>query len=86
MTDNDKKKPLSPNALQNATAVQFMTPCAREGSTILFCPKTSGRLTIFMFLLVPFSQFQEHQNLGSVLMMPCWLGRVSFQQRHLAMS
>jgi len=85
MTDNDKKAALT-ERLAKCYSGAVYDALRERGSTILFCPKTSGRLTILMFLLVPFSQFQEHQNLGLVLMMLCWLGRVSFQQRRLAMS
>ena len=85
MTDNNKKAALT-ERLRKCYSGAVYDALRERGIDNTVLPKTSGRLTILMFLLVPFSQFREHQNLGSVQLMPCWLGRVSFQQRRLAMS
>jgi len=85
MTDNDKKAALT-ERLAKCYSGAVYDALRERGIDNTVLPKDIRRLTILMFLLVPFSQFQEHQNLGLVLMMLCWLGRVSFQQRRLAMS
>lgn len=85
MTDNDKKAALT-ERLAKCYSGAVYDALRERGIDNTVLPKNIRPIDDTHVLAGPVFTISGTPKLGSVLMMPCWLGRVSFQQRRLAMS